>query len=419
MSTRLQVAAPPRSSHAFDEPSPRGVDPSVPADRPSSPQAPSGGRARWRAGERACRSPGITFAVKDNIDVAGMPTTAGCLAFAYTPRDGRRGRRSCSTPAQSSSARPTSTSSPPASSARARPYGASATPSTAAGYRAARAGFGGGGRPRPGLDFALAPTPPGSGRVPAAFNGVVGVKPTRGFVSTEGVVPACASFDCVTVFARSVGQAERALAVLTGPVLDDVASVPGPDLFRRLPPPTAPLAPPAVPVVARAHPSALADLGPGYRWSYQQAVERLVAAGCEVVTIGLDLFFEAGSLLYQGGFLAERHAAVGDWMDAHSADVDPVVGSIIAGGRDLSAARLAVDTDRLGHLRAQVAALLGEVGALAPSCPPFRSTRPLPRWPLIRSASTPASACSPPSSTCSICAPWQCHRTRWTSLHAG
>ena len=83
------------------------------------------------------------------------------------------------------------------------------------------------------VDLALGTDTAGSGRVPAAFNGIVGIKPTRGLVSTEGVVPACVSFDCVSVFARSVGLAQRAMAVMAGPVSPGRRH----DPYRRMPPP--------------------------------------------------------------------------------------------------------------------------------------------------------------------------------------
>jgi allophanate hydrolase len=331
--------------------------------------------ARTAAGEELPLA-GRTFAVKDNIDVAGVPTTAACPAFASVPTATAPAVQALLDAGAVLVGKTNLDQFATGLVGTRSPYGAvrnAVDPDRVSG------GSSSGSAVAVALgqvDLALGTDTAGSGRVPAAFNGIVGVKPTRGLVSTEGVVPACASFDCVSVFARSVDLAERALAVLVGPAPDPTASGPGPDPFRRMPPPTAPLGPPALPVVARIDPGALTDVDPGYRWSYEQAVERLEAAGCGVVTIELDPFLEAGRLLYQGGFLAERHAAVGAWMDAHPGDVDPVVGAIIAPARDLSAVRLATDTDRLAHLAARVAALLGEVGACSLVLPtvPFHPT---------------------------------------------
>jgi allophanate hydrolase len=218
------------------------------------------------------------------------------------------------------------------------------------------------------VDFALGTDTAGSGRVPAALNGIVGIKPTRGLVSTTGVVPACRSFDCVSVLAGSVELAQRVLAVL---------AVPDPQDDRRRPvPPTAPLAPPARPVVARAAPQALLDLDPLRLGSYEAAIHRLEEGGCRIVAVDIELFLRAGRLLYEGGFLAERHAAVGAWVDEHLDEVDPVVGPIISAAGLVPADRLAADIDRLGLLARETEATLGAVGACSLVLPtaPFHPT---------------------------------------------
>jgi allophanate hydrolase len=319
---------------------------------------------------------GLTFAVKDNFDIAGMATTAGCPAFATVAALTAPAVQALLDAGAVLVGKTNLDQFATGLVGTRSPYGAvrnAIDPERVSGGSSSGSGV----AVALGLvDLALGTDTAGSGRVPAAFNGIVGVKPTQGFVSTEGVLPACVSFDCVSVFARSVGLAERALAILAGPAPDPASSGPGHDPYRRMPPPTAPLGVPSTPVVARAGPGALAGVDPGYQWSYEQAVLRLEAAGCTVVPIDLDPFLEAGRLLYQGGFLAERYAAVGAWMEAHPDDVDPVVGAIIGGARDLPAARLAADTDRLGHLRARAAALLDEAGACSLVLPtaPFHPT---------------------------------------------
>ncbi|HEX7442914.1 MAG TPA: allophanate hydrolase, partial [Acidimicrobiales bacterium] len=333
--------------------------------------------ARLAAGQELPLA-GRTFAVKDNIDVAGVPTTAGCPAFASVPGTTAPAVQALVDAGAVFVGKTNLDQFATGLVGTRSPYGAvrnAVDPDRVSGGSSSGSAV----AVALGLvDLALGTDTAGSGRVPAAFNGIVGIKPTRGLVSTEGVVPACVSFDCVSVFARSLGLAERVLAVLAGPAPDPLAAVSGrrADPFRRVAPPTAPLAPPAVPVVARVDPGALADVDPGYRRSYERAVGRLEAAGCTTVTVDLALFLEAGRLLYQGGFLAERHAAVGGWIDAHPDDVDPVVGPIIAAARGLSATRLAADTDRLGHLAAEVTDRLGAVGACSLVLPtvPFHPT---------------------------------------------
>jgi len=194
------------------------------------------------------------------------------------------------------------------------------------------------------VDLALGTDTAGSGRVPAAFNGIVGVKPTRGLVPTDGVVPACASLDCVTVFARTLPQARRALAVLASPQAPPRR--PGP--WR----------------VAVAPAAQLGELDAGWKAAYEAAAERLAAAGAELRTLDLTPFTEAAELLYEGAFVAERYTAEGAFVDKGGPDLDPTVAHIISGARDLPAHRLLADQERLAELRVRAAAELGDADAL-------------------------------------------------------
>ena len=172
---------------------------------------------------------GVPVAVKDNIDVAGLPTTAACPAFAYDPgKDATCVARLQAAPAPSSSARPISTSSPPASSACARPTARRATcsiPSLIPGGSSSGSAIAVGAGLVP---LALGTDTAGSGRVPAGLNNIVGLKPSLGLVSTAGVVPACRTLDCVSVFALTVDDAFAALAAMAGPDPADPYSRPRP-----------------------------------------------------------------------------------------------------------------------------------------------------------------------------------------------
>jgi allophanate hydrolase len=310
---------------------------------------------------------GLTFAVKDNIDVAGVPTTAGCPAYAYRPETSAPvvlalleagalfiGKTNLDQFATGL----VGTRSPygPVRNAVAPEYISGGSSSGSA--VAVALGL---------VDFALGTDTAGSGRVPAALNGIVGLKPTRGLVSTTGVVPASRSCDCVSVLSATLSLGERVLAVMVGPDPDDARN--------REFPPTAPLGLPDRPVVAYAEPDTL-DLDPDRRRRYEEAVGKLEAGGCYAVAVGIDAFLEAGQLLYRGGFVAERYASVGEWVDAHPEAVDPVVGPIIAAAGTIPATQLAADIERVAGLKRMAETVLAEVGAVSLLLPtaPFHPT---------------------------------------------
>jgi allophanate hydrolase len=309
--------------------------------------------ARVAAGERLPLA-GRLLAVKGNIDVAGLSTTAGCPAYAYTPED--------DAPAV----------------ARLRAAGAVVLGTTnldqfATGLVGTRSPYGavrnalaperisGGSSSGSAVavalgivDLALGTDTAGSGRVPAAFNGIVGLKPTRGLVPTAGVVPACASLDCVTVFARTLPEAEQALAHMASPSGRELPALP-----RRAPGPWRVAVPPT---------AQLGELDKGWAEAYEAAVHRLVAAGAEVRTLDLTPFTEAAAMLYEGAFVAERYTAVGSFVDkltaGGGAGLDPTVAGIITRARDIPAHQLYTDQERLASLRTRALAELADADAL-------------------------------------------------------
>jgi allophanate hydrolase len=289
---------------------------------------------------------GLTFAIKDNIDYAGVPTTAGCPAYAYTPK--------ASAPVVSLF-----------EGAGARAVGKTNLDQFATGLVGVRSPYGacasvfhpeyisGGSSSGSAVavasgqaDFSLGTDTAGSGRVPAAFNNIVGLKPSIGVLSTDGVVPACLSLDCVSIFTRDVPTARRVFQA-AHPRGETPAWANGPFRF-------------GVPQAEE-----LQFFGDDEAAAlYAGAIARLEAAGGARVEIDYRPFRETAQLLYAGPWVAERFAAVGEFIETHPEETHPVVRDIILGARKYSA----IDTFRamykLEELRAEAAGAWKSVDVL-------------------------------------------------------
>ncbi|RKE23526.1 allophanate hydrolase [Streptomyces sp. TLI_171] len=299
---------------------------------------------------------GRLFAVKDNIDVAGLPTTAACPAYAYRPEV-------------------SATAVQRLTDAGALVLGKTNMDQFATGLVGTRSPYGpvrSAGRPEKisggsssgsavavalGIaDFALGTDTAGSGRVPAAFNDIVGIKPTLGLVPNTGVVPAARPYDSVSVFARTLAEAQQALTVMIGPDPADPRSRTWPDAVR--------LAAPQRPRVALPRDEDLAPLSDEARAAFHAAAGRLRDTGAETVVTDVSPLLECARLLYDGALVAERHAAVGEFIARHPEAADPVVAGIISAAGTLPAHALAADQERLDHFRAAAARLLAGFDAL-------------------------------------------------------
>ncbi|MFG2468044.1 allophanate hydrolase [Streptomyces canus] len=294
---------------------------------------------------------GRLFAAKGNIDVAGLPTTAGCPSYAYHPQADApvvAGLRAAgaivlgTTNLDQFATGLVGTRSPHGAVRNAYDPARVSGGSSSGSAVAVALGI---------VDFALGTDTAGSGRVPAAFNGIVGLKPTRGLVPTAGVVPACASIDCVTVFARTLPEAEQALS--------HMATGTAPALPGRRPGPW------RIAVPAREQ---LGELDEGWAQAYEAAVAQLAAAGATLLELDLSPFTDAAAMLYEGAFVAERYTAVGAFVDKATAagddSLDPTVAGIITRARDLPAHQLYADMDRLAALRSRALAELADADAL-------------------------------------------------------
>jgi allophanate hydrolase len=270
---------------------------------------------------------GIPFAVKDNIDLAGLPTTAACPDYAYTPDRHafaiERLVEAGAVPIGKTNLDQFATGLVGTRS----PYGACEN-SFDRDYIAGGSSSGSAVSVALGqVSFALGTDTAGSGRVPAAFNNLIGVKPTRGLVSTGGVVPACRSLDCVSVFALDCADAQRVLDCCTGFDAQDPFARPEPVALPGFNPRRFRFAVPAVHQL-EFFDNALAKA------LFDKAVQRLEALGGERVEMDFEPFLSAARLLYEGPWLAERYAAVQAFIEARPEALHPVTRAIIGrGGR--------------------------------------------------------------------------------------
>ncbi|HWB23224.1 MAG TPA: allophanate hydrolase [Gaiellaceae bacterium] len=294
---------------------------------------------------------GTVIAVKDNIDVAGFPTTAGCPAYAYEPETTAPAVERLvaagavvlgKTNLDQFATGLVGTRSPYGVVRNAAVAGLVAGGSSSGSAVAVALGI---------VDFGIGTDTAGSGRIPAAFNGVVGIKPTIGLVPTGGVVPASRSFDCVSVFAASVAGAETALDVMVGAAPE-----------RAWPASVALGAPADVAVAVPA--GRLPGLSEDWAELFELAIRRLEAGGAKIVPIEIEPFLEGARLLYESALVAERYAAVGPFVDANPASVDPTVASIIGEARGFAAHEFVRDVAQLEDARGRAMAVLSEADVL-------------------------------------------------------
>ncbi len=296
---------------------------------------------------------GIPFAVKDNFDVAGLPTTAACPAFSHIATE-------------------TATVVQKLLDAGAILIGKTNMDQFATGLVGTRTPYGicssvfhpdyiaGGSSSGSAVavalgwaSFSLGTDTAGSGRVPAAFNQLVGLKPTRGRMSTTGLLPACRTLDCVSVFAGTCADAARVFAVARG---FDAA-----DPYARRQSPGEGAAPWSAASTFRfGVPTAKSleffgdDAAPA---SYRAAVDSLIDLGGEAVVFDYTPFRKAASLLYKGPWVAERLAAIEEFLAGDPETVDATVGAIIRGAKEHDAVDAFEGAYALAELRRTTAAV--------------------------------------------------------------
>lgn len=290
---------------------------------------------------------GVPFAVKDNIDVAGLPTTAACPDFAYEPADTATAVQRLLDAGAMLVGKTNLDQFATGLVGVRSPYGTPRNPfdpaaipggSSSGSAVAVSAGF---------VSFALGTDTAGSGRVPAGFNNIVGLKPTKGLIPATGVVPACRSLDCVSVFALTVDDAAAVVRVAAGSDPADAFSRSAPPGFDPRPGVLGPAFRVGVP---RADQLRFFGNSEAERL-FAVAVGRVEALGGRIVEFDFAPFAETASLLYAGPWVAERTHAMRDILDGNPGAVHPVVRRIVQGGEALSAVAAFDGLYRLEALR--------------------------------------------------------------------
>jgi allophanate hydrolase len=303
---------------------------------------------------------GLLLAVKDNVDVAGLPTTAACPEFAYEATD-------------------TATAVQRLVAAGALVLGKTNLDQFATGLVGTRSPYG---AVRNGLhpelisggsssgsavavalgiaDLAVGTDTAGSGRVPAALHGIVGIKATLGVIPAQGVVPACADYDAVTIFAADLDLAVIAAKTMAGKDSRDPRSREWPADVR--------LSASSEPQVATPRPEDLEPLSPAYRTAFAKTVAALRDQGLHLAEIDISPLLDAARLLYDGAIVAERYAAVGEFVDKGAPGLDHTVAGIVGAAKELDAHVFAQDLDTLARARSTATMLLdGFDGLLLPT----------------------------------------------------
>jgi allophanate hydrolase len=299
---------------------------------------------------------GVPFSVKDCIDVAGLPTTSACPDFSYVPAQSNPAVERVLAAGAILIGKTNMDQFATGLVGVRSPYGVARNPFDAD-YIPGGSSSGAAVSVAAGLvSFALATDTGGSGRVPAAFNNVVGLKPTRGLISGFGSVPACRSIETISIFALTVSDAQAAF--------DVARSFDRRDPFAR--------AVALAPLGARATtfrfgiPRVLDFFGDnGAAVLFDQAIDRLQQLGGVRVDIDYAPFLEINDLLFRGPWLAERYGALSDLVENKPAALFPITRAILADGKRISGAAVFAAQQRLNILKRQIDALWDDIDILA------------------------------------------------------
>lgn len=319
----------------------------------------------------------VLLGVKDNIDVKGFPTTAACPEFAYQPQHSA------------------------AVVNRLLDQGATVVGKTnmdqfACGLVGTRSPYGevpnafnpdyisGGSSSGSAVavslglvDAALGTDTAGSGRIPAAFNNIVGIKPSRGLLSLRGTVGACRHLDCISIFARTVPLALEVMQIAAGPDALDAFSRDVPFDPRYLP------EHPRIGIPEATHLEFFGDQLS--RLAFESALELISSLDGRFVPLAIDPFVRAAEALYEDAWVAERYSAIAAFFDSHEDALDPVVRTIIGSGRRFLATDVFAAMERLASNRQATQSFWKDVDLLiVPTAPNFPTRAAVRAEPLLR-----------------------------------
>jgi allophanate hydrolase len=336
-------------------------------------------RALEQAGPAGLPLYGIPYAVKDNIDVAGLPTTAACPDFSYRPDRSATAVARLEADGAICLGKTNLDQFATGLSGVRSPYGACASVFNRD-YVAGGSSSGSALAVAAGLaSFALGTDTGGSGRIPAGFNNIVGLKPTRGVIGAGGLVPNCRTLDCVSIFALTAADAHRVLLLTRGSDARDPyssAEADSADLAWRAPPARFRFG-----VPAHAQREFCGDRDA--ETLFEAAIARLAALGGRPIEIDFAPFRAVSDLMFEGPWVAERYAALRGFVDDKGASMLPVTRAIIESARRWSASDLFDAQYRLQALKQATQAIWSDIDLLmVPTAPTALTLRALEQEPL-------------------------------------
>mgnify|MGYP003336680119 FL=1 len=323
---------------------------------------------------------GIPFAIKDNIDVAGWMTTVGCPDFAYQAKTTATSVQKLLDAGAILIGKTNLDQFATGLVGTRSPYGVVTNPFDSK-YVSGGSSSGSASVVSRGLVlFSLGTDTAGSGRIPAAFTNTVGTKPTPGYMSTQGVYPACKTIDCISIFTLTAADASVVLDVMKANTHDRTHEPqyhPEPKLIHKFPSPIRVGIPKAADFLDNTE----------YPKLFMKALDRLKGMGHQIIEVDISPFVNAGKLLYEGPWVAERYAVIEDFLKAHPSSMDPSVKKIIESGATYTAAQGFRATYQLKELETVCQQVWAQCDLIVvPSAPRHPTIKELGEEPILRNS---------------------------------